>query len=79
MKDFTENEATDEAVLLFTRKMRRLHPGAFADIWQRLPDGAKDALLTSERRADQTRLDSIGRTWAKPPLADDDEFPMAVS
>lgn len=52
---FTDNQATDEAVLLFTRKMRRIHPAAFADIWKRLPDGAKRALETAERRADQLR------------------------
>jgi hypothetical protein len=51
----TEAQATDEAVLLFTRKLRRLHTAAFQDIWRRLPDGAKEAIYAAERRADQLR------------------------
>lgn len=55
MTRMTETQATDEAVLLFTRKLRRLHPAAFQDIWHRLPDGAKCAIYAAERRADQLR------------------------
>ena len=51
----TQTEATDEALLLITRKMRRLHPEAFRDVWAKLPDGAKDALILAENRADVLR------------------------
>jgi hypothetical protein len=61
----TEAQATDEAVLLFTRKMRRLHPDAFADIWAKLPDGAKTAVVAAENRADRLR-DQEGNSLAYP-------------
>jgi hypothetical protein len=50
-----ETEALAEAVLLLTRKMRRLHPDAFSDVWAKLPDGAKDALTLADNRADRLR------------------------
>lgn len=68
---FTESQATDEAFLLFTRKMRRLHPEAFADIWKRIPDGAKYAILASEHRADALRDESTEYTWAPEPDLDE--------
>lgn len=55
MQTYTEAQATDEAVLLFVRKMRRMHPDAFADVWAKLPDGAKEAIGATERRADKER------------------------
>lgn len=61
---FTEAEATDEMVLLFTRKLRRLHPEAFADLWERLPEGAHRAVYDAERRADEVR-NAGGKTWAE--------------
>jgi ABC-type nitrate/sulfonate/bicarbonate transport system substrate-binding protein len=51
----TETEATDQAVLLFVRKVRRLHPEAFADVIARLPEGARWALTLTENRADILR------------------------
>jgi hypothetical protein len=68
---FSEDEAINEAVLLFTRKMRRLHNVEFADIWAKLPDGAKEALGLAERRADAKRDDGVSRSWAS--TAFDDE------
>lgn len=52
---YTDAEATDEAVLLLTRKLRRLHPAAYADVMSRLSDGARDALTLAENRADVLR------------------------
>jgi hypothetical protein len=51
----TEAEAVNEAVLRFTRKMHRLHPAAFAEVWGMIPDGARDALALAERNADVVR------------------------
>jgi hypothetical protein len=59
---FTEAQATDEAMLLITRRMRRLYPEAFAAVWAKLPDGAKDAIMFAEGRADRVR-DVGGKTW----------------
>jgi hypothetical protein len=52
---YTDTQATDEALLLLTRKLRRLHPAAFADIMGKLPEGAREALNTAEMRADTLR------------------------
>jgi hypothetical protein len=60
---FTEAEATDETMLLLTRKLRRLHPEAYADIWSKLPEGAHRAIYAAERRADRLRDRNDGRTW----------------
>lgn len=51
----TDAEATDEAVLLLTRKLRRLHPTAFRDLMDRLPEGAREALHFADQRADTRR------------------------
>jgi hypothetical protein len=65
---YTDAQATDEAVLLLTRKLRRLHPGAYADLMARLPDGARDALALADVRADQLRdadvRDGVTRIYA---------------
>lgn len=53
---FTAAEATDEAWLMLSRKLRRLHPEAFADVWAKLSEGATDALGAAERRADAVRF-----------------------
>lgn len=52
---YTDQEATDEAVLLLTRKLRRLHPAAYADLMRKLPKGAQLALSMAESRADRVR------------------------
>ena len=54
-----DSQATDEAVLLFVRKVRRLHPEAFADVMGRLNEGARWALQMAENRADSNR-DAVG-------------------
>lgn len=54
-KTYTEAQATDEAMLLLSRKLRRLHPEAFADVWAKLPEGARRAIYAAERRADRVR------------------------
>jgi hypothetical protein len=63
------HEATDEAVLLLTRKLRRLHPAEFADVWSRLPDGARDAVGWAEARAELLR-DAQGVTALEYPTDD---------
>jgi hypothetical protein len=55
----TETQATDEALLLLVRKMRRIHPDAFREVWAKLPDGAQTALLIAETRAD-THREQVG-------------------
>jgi hypothetical protein len=52
---YTDAQATDEAVLLLTRKLRRLHPDAYADLMKRLPERARDALNQADVRADHLR------------------------
>lgn len=54
-KPYTDQEATDEAVLLLVRKLRRLHPDAYIDLMDRLPEGARDALTLADQRADNLR------------------------
>jgi hypothetical protein len=54
-KIYTDDEAINEAILLFTRKVRRLHPEAFADVIARLPQEARDMLTLAENRADVVR------------------------
>lgn len=62
-KTYTEAQATDEALLLLVRKLRRQYRGAFDVIWAQLPDAAKDALGLAEARADRVR-DAGKLTWA---------------
>ena len=69
----TEQEATDEALLLFTRKVRRLHSEAFAEVWAMLPDGAKEALGMAEARADLLRDRAGIKNLAYPPVEFEDE------
>lgn len=68
--EFTQAEATDEALLLITRKMRRMFPTEFAAAWVKLPNGAKDAIGRAEARADVVR-DRGGKVW---PRTLDDEI-----
>lgn len=51
----TDTEATAEALLLAMRKLRRLHPAAYADVTGRLPEGARYALTMAENSADKRR------------------------
>lgn len=51
----TDQQATDEAVLLLVRKLMRIQPDAYADVVKRLPDGARRAIALAECRADVLR------------------------
>ena len=75
---YTDAQATDEAVLLLTRKLRRLHPDAYTDLMGRLPEGAREALHFADQRADTLRAydrrDGITREYVDRFAAlDDDE------
>lgn len=52
---YTDAQATDEAVLLLVRKLRRLYPDACDDLMDRLPEGAQQALHFADQRADTLR------------------------
>lgn len=64
---YTDQQATEEALLLVIRKLRRLHPGAYADIMGRVPELAKQALHFADLRAERLRAydkrDGITRTY----------------
>jgi hypothetical protein len=57
---YDEGQATDEAVLLLVRKLRRLHPGVYIELMNRLPVGARDALDAADLRADRLRARDAG-------------------
>lgn len=61
--EFTDEQATDEAVLLLVRKLRRLHRDAYVDLMGRLPAGARDALMLADQRAEKLRVDGVTRTY----------------
>lgn len=67
----TDQQATDEALLLTMRKLRRLHPEAFADVMGRLSEGARWALTMSENRADAHRSATGGAPTNWPMLDDE--------
>ncbi len=71
----TDRQATDEAMLLLIRKLRRLHPDAAADVWKALPEGAQRAVMQAETRADVLRTqagDARNLVWPAVPDLDDD-------
>lgn len=74
---YTDQQATDEAVLLLIRKLRRLHPDAHADLMAKLPEGARQALHFADLRADTLRAydqrDGITREYVDRFAALDDE------
>ncbi len=55
MNTYTEAQATDEAVLLLTRKLRRLYPDVYTNLMSKLPQGARTALDAANLRADIQR------------------------
>jgi hypothetical protein len=71
---YTDAEATDEAVLLFTRKLRRLHPGVFSDVMTKLPQGAQDALTMAENRADFARARAERTNTPRRYMTDDERY-----
>jgi len=76
-EEYTDAQATDEAVLLLTRKLRRLHPDVYADVMAKLPSGALDALMLADQRADklrqQDRDSGTERTYRDIWATDDDD------
>lgn len=77
MQTYTDAQATDEAVLLLTRKLRRLHPDVFSEIMGKLPELARQALDLADRRADVLRgvdkTAGIAREYVDAYLSCDDE------
>jgi hypothetical protein len=78
-ENYTDQQATDEAVLLLVRKLRRLHPDTYVTVMTMLPEGARNALHFADLRADTLRAydqrDGITREYIDPyaDLDDDDE------
>jgi hypothetical protein len=58
---YTEAEATDEALLLLIRRLRRQHPEAYLAVTRSLPDGAQETLDHAEHRADLVRVADSAR------------------
>lgn len=71
---YTDQQATDEAVLLLVRKLHRLYPEAHAALLGKLPDGARWALVLADNRADQQRAadqrDGVTREYAADELGE---------
>jgi hypothetical protein len=67
---YTDQQATDEAVLLLARKLRRLHPDTYVALMTMLPEGARNALHFADLRADTLRAhdqrDGITREYIDP-------------
>jgi hypothetical protein len=55
IKTYTDEQATDEAVLLLTRKLHRLYPDVHAALMAKLPESAREALHFAEMHADTLR------------------------
>lgn len=51
----TDAQATDEAVLMLTRRLHRLYPDAYKAVITSLSDGLRDALNLADNRADSLR------------------------
>lgn len=51
----TDAQAVDEAVLMLTRRLRRLYPDAYTAVITSLADGLRDALHLADNRADLLR------------------------
>jgi hypothetical protein len=62
---YDEQQATDEAVRLLVRKLRRLHPGVYIDLMDRIPEGARDALDAADLRADRLHARSAGHGFTR--------------
>lgn len=72
--EYTEAQATDEAIRMFVRRMRRLHTEAYDSVITSLSDEVRWALTMADNRADALRFadqrDSVIRTY---PMPSDDE------
>ncbi len=54
-ENYTDAQATDEAVLRLVRRLRRDHQDVFVTLMARLPEGARQALDKADLRADLQR------------------------
>lgn len=74
--EMTQTEATEEALRLLVRKLRRLHPDTYLAIMNKMPQGAVETLTVAEFRADNAFLEAsangVERTWPVV-FADEDE------
>lgn len=70
--EYTDAQATDEAVLLLVRKLRRTHQDVYAEIIAKLPQGAQDALMLADQRADKLRMDGVTREYRNIWAGEDD-------
>lgn len=52
---YTDAQATDEAVLMLTRKLARLHPEIYRDLISQIPAASRDALHLAGMRAETLR------------------------
>ena len=68
----SEQQATEMALMLLIRKMRRLYTAEYVDVLRSLPDEAREALTVAEMRADTLRLRNEVE-WPASPLEDDEE------
>jgi len=71
--EMTDTEATEEALRLFVRKVRRLYPGAFRTVTSLMRDEALIALYAGEARADDRFNDDTVRVWPQPETDEDEE------
>jgi hypothetical protein len=59
-ENYSDAQATDEAVLRLVRRLRRDHKDVFAELKARLPEGARQALDKADLRADILRNQDAG-------------------
>lgn len=79
-EQMTTEQATNEALLRFIRKTRRLEPAAFNRVWAMLPGAVQDALRLAEVAADKVRDEHkptaeglAGLDWPAGPELEDEE------
>jgi len=77
IQDYTDQQATDEAVLLLTRKLGRMFPAQYAALMLQMSEGAREALHFADLRADKLRSldrqDEITRNYVSKYETTDDE------
>jgi hypothetical protein len=75
--EYTEAQATDEALRMFVRRMRRLHTDAYNSVIVSLSDDVRWALTMADNRADALRAtdqrDGIVRAYPALQLEDEGE------
>lgn len=64
---YTDAQATDEAVLLLVRRLRRMFPHEHAFLIPSFPEGVQQALTFADQRADMLRAadqrNGVTRVW----------------